>query len=108
MDSDSIPRGSETLLDVIHDAEESGFGAQQIARDEGMIECVACTRLSPASAFEVVAHRRLEGMSDAADMLLVVMSRCPACSQGGVLTLGYGPNATEVDVETLECLDLDG
>jgi hypothetical protein len=52
--------------------------------------------------------RRLEGSSDAADLLLVVMSRCPNCSRRGVLTLGYGPNATEDDVAALECLDLDG
>jgi hypothetical protein len=104
----STPQGSDTLLDVLNEAAEAGFGAQLIARADGLVECVACSASSPTSAFEVEGYRRLEGVSDPAEMLLVAWLRCPRCGVHGTLTLGYGPNASEADVSILHGFDLHG
>jgi hypothetical protein len=102
----STPRGSESLLDVLSDSADAGFDAQLIARQGGLVECVGCGVSSPASAFEIGGYRRLEGASDPADMLIVVLLGCPACGRRGTLVLGYGPNATEQDVSVTSGLDL--
>jgi hypothetical protein len=104
----STPQGSDTLLDVLNEAAEAGFGSQFIARSDSLVECVACGASSPTSAFEVDGYRRLEGVSDPAEMLLVAWLRCPRCGVHGTLTLGYGPNASEADVSILHGFDLHG
>lgn len=102
----STPQGPDTLLDVLNEASDAGFGAQFIARPDGLVECVECGASSPTSAFEVGGYRRLEGVSDPADMLLVAWARCLNCGAHGTLTLGYGPNASEADVSILHGFDL--
>jgi hypothetical protein len=104
----SAPQGSETLLDVLNEAAEAGFTAQFIARPDGLVECVECGAVSPTSEFVVDGYRRLEGVSDPADMLLVAWVRCPSCGAQGTLTLGYGPNASEADASILHGFDLHG
>ena len=104
----STPQGSDTLLDVLNEAAEAGFGAQFIARPDGLVECVECGAASATSELAVDGYRRLEGVSDPADMLLVAWVRCPSCGTHGTLTLGYGPNASEADVSILHGFDLHG
>jgi hypothetical protein len=96
----------DTLLDVLNDAADAGFGAQFIARPDGIVECVECGASGLASTIDVAGYRRLEGVSDPADMLLVAWFRCWSCGAQGTLTLGYGPNASEEDVSILRGLDL--
>jgi hypothetical protein len=104
----STPRGSDSLLEVLNEAADEGFAAQFVALPDGLVECVECGASSPSSAFELVGYRRLEGVSDPADMLLVAWVRCPRCGAHGTLTLGYGPNASESDASILHGLDLHG
>lgn len=105
---DRAAAGADTLLDVLDEAAAHGYDVQQIARDEGAIECTACDQRRPATEFEVTRERRLEGASDAADLMLVLWTVCPSCSRRGVVTLGYGPNANEIDTAVLEQVDLTG
>lgn len=106
-DSDlSAPAGADTLIGVLEEVAGLGYATQQIGRGDASIECTACDREFPGAAFCVEVVRRLEGASDAADMLLVACSKCPGCYQPGVLTLGYGPNTSEHDTEILKVLDL--
>jgi nucleotide-binding universal stress UspA family protein len=104
----STPPGADTLMGVLDEATEQGYGGQQIGQTDGRIQCLACGQHSPAAAYNIRHVRRLEGTSDAADLLLVVWSACPSCQQRGVLILGYGPNASEIDTTILRHLDLDG
>jgi nucleotide-binding universal stress UspA family protein len=104
----STPSGADTLMSILDEAAEQGYETQQIGRTGGRIECTACGQHSPPASFDVQHVRRLEGASDAADLLLVVWSPCPSCEQRGVLILGYGPNASEDDTAILRHLDLDG
>lgn len=101
-------RGADTLLGVLDEAAADGYDVQQIARADGEIECTACDQREPATRFEVTRERRLEGASDAADLMLVLWTVCPSCTRRGVVTLGYGPNANEIDTAVLEQIDLTG
>jgi nucleotide-binding universal stress UspA family protein len=106
--SQSTPAGADTLMSILDEATERGYATQQIGRTDGHIECTACDQRSPAASFDVQHMRRLEGSSDAADLLLVLWSPCPSCQQRGVLILGYGPNASENDTGILQHVNLDG
>lgn len=99
-------QGSDTLLHVLNEAADGGYGTQFIPRDDGLIECVGCASANGPAAFDIVHYRRLEGASDPADMLIVVWSACPTCEAHGTVTLGYGPNATGADASVLALLDL--
>ncbi len=101
------PAGNSTLLDVLAEAADAGFGAQFVVTEDGGIRCTDCDSTEPISDLDVAGFRRLEGASDPADMLLVVWGTCSGCGRGGVATIGYGPNATEADVIALEHLELD-
>ena len=98
--------GGETLLDVLAEAESHGYGTQHVARDDGGVECLGCGETSDAERFTVDDVSRLEGASDAADLMLVARTVCPACGCKGVLTLGYGPNASDEDTAVLDRLDI--
>jgi len=98
--------GSTSLVDVLAQLREAGWTDDLRTEAEGRVRCPSCEGSVPASELEVVAHRRLEGASDPADMLLVVAARCRGCESAGVLTLGFGPNADERDADVLADLDL--
>lgn len=97
-----------TLMDVLHEFEVSGFGAQFDERD-GCIRCLTCRRVTAPDQIAVHALRRLEGASDPADALAVAAVVCPHCATPGVLTLNYGPEATPGEAAVLLALpDIDG
>lgn len=104
--NDSTPSYGETLLDVLSDAAAQGYDVQQIARSNERIECTHCDAQTSPEDIDADRVNRLEGASDTADLLLVVWTTCPSCGRGGVLTLGYGPNASETDSNVLSRLDL--
>lgn len=105
---ESVAQGADTLVGVLRQASDNGFSTQLVAEPDGAVECESCGATSPASSIKPVRHHRLEGASDAADMMLVVEAFCPACGTGGVLTMGYGPNATADDEAVLVDLDFGG
>ena len=81
--------------------DEAQFGAAAGAR----VHCFTCGREFAASTVDASAARRLEGVSDPADMLLLVPVACPHCGASGSLTLGYGPEATLEDADVLRALE---
>lgn len=102
-----VPQGASTIMEALDAAHARGFTAQLIARTEGMVECGACSQRVSSADLDVAFTQRLEGASDAADMNIVAWATCPNCETGGVLILGYGPNATAADESVLETLDMD-
>lgn len=100
------PRDAETLVGVMKMAAAEGFATDLRAVPDGLVRCAHCDQESAASDFAPSQYRRLEGASDAADMMIVVLANCPHCDAGGTLILGYGPNAGEDDADVLASLDL--
>lgn len=100
------PSDNTDLSQVLDEFADTGFGGQLIGLEGGRIECVTCGGVSRAARFDVVEWRRLEGASDPDDMTNTVAAKCPACGAGGTLILGYGVNASDIDVDLSNELDL--
>ncbi len=110
MTDPSVPdeaSGASTLLDVLAEAADAGFAAQIMVTDDGDLRCTKCDTTVPAAEFDVQGFRRLEGASDPSDMLMVIWGTCSGCGEGGVATIGYGPNAGPADSKVLDAIDLD-
>lgn len=105
MDDEMLP-GNDTLIGAMREVEAEGYEAQQVAQESGDVRCGACDVATPAPDFEVDGYRRLEGTSDADDLMLLTWSACPSCGSRGTLVLGFGPNASEADVAVQRALDL--
>lgn len=101
-----VPSDNTTLLEVLDALRGQGFSGSLSAEPGGTIKCSTCGRSMPTETFEPMIERRLEGASDPADELLVLAGRCGSCRAGGVLLLGYGPEASAADAEVLEQLRL--
>ncbi|MCB0995904.1 MAG: hypothetical protein KDB21_12480 [Acidimicrobiales bacterium] len=110
----AVAVGAETLVDVLAELATHGFAGSFTAREPGdgaptgsaQVSCGSCATAFPAAEFQVEYERRLEGASDAADLMFVAAGRCPGCGEGGSLTLTYGPNASIADAAVLEALDV--
>ena len=90
-----------TLGEVVAAFELEGYRGQMAARPAGQVLCVSCHMESDAAEMEVDALRRIEGVSDPADMLAIAALVCPVCDTQGVLILGYGPEASLDDADVL-------
>jgi hypothetical protein len=99
-----VPSDNTSLLDVLDEFAKAGYAGSLTADDGSIVRCDTCGQESPAARFDVVASRRMEGASDPADMVHVVAAACPHCSAIGVIVLGYGPDASEVDVDVAAAL----
>ncbi|MDQ3978059.1 MAG: hypothetical protein M3314_00700 [Actinomycetota bacterium] len=93
-----------TLSDVLESLELEGYRGQMAARPAGQVLCVSCHMESDAAEMQVDDLRRLEGVSDPADMMAVAALVCPVCKTQGTLVLSYGPEASGDDAEVLALL----
>jgi hypothetical protein len=95
------PPDDSTLGEVMEAFELEGYRGQMAARPAGLVLCLSCHRESDASEMEVNRLRRVEGVSDPAEMLAIAALVCPVCGTPGTLVLGYGPEATRDDSDVL-------
>jgi hypothetical protein len=94
------------LIRVLADVENEGYEAQFVPRPDGMVLCRSGGH--EFAALDVLAdqERRLEGVSDPADMLIVYALRCPICGAAGTLVLHYGPEASADEADVLVAIDV--
>lgn len=104
MEIPGAPSDNTTVSAVIASFEQDGYTAELWAKPGGQVLCGACRVTSPAGRFTIGRERRLEGASDPDDMQLVVGATCPSCGAKGVLSLQYGPSASEDDADVLVAL----
>ncbi|MEZ5244903.1 MAG: hypothetical protein R2707_07395 [Acidimicrobiales bacterium] len=102
----TFARGSDTLVTVLASAAAAGYATAMTVSPGAVMVCGNCAEHAAARAVSVDRYRRLEGASDAADLMLVALVRCPHCEIGGTLTFGYGPNSGVDDDDFLSELDL--
>jgi hypothetical protein len=93
------------LIQVLDRLEADGYHAQFVPREGGLVRCTFGGHVFSASSGEPVSSRRLEGVSDPADMVLVVALRCPVCGVPGTLVLHYGPEASPEEADVLLALE---
>jgi hypothetical protein len=94
--------GESTITEVLEGYARGGFDSSFVVTDDCALECVECGNVSPPDGFSMSSLRRLEGMSDPADMVAVVAITCPVCGTKGTSILGFGPTATEQDSTVLK------
>jgi hypothetical protein len=94
-----------TLVEVVKAYEDDGYTGQFGAREEAMVICFACRRMTPAREVQLDKLRRTEGASDPDDMAAVGAVVCPHCGQKGTLVLHYGATATPEEDEVLRDLE---
>lgn len=105
MDSRGGITGGLTIADALHDYEGRGYEGQFIVREGGKLQCCACNRANPADRVQLDSLRRIEGVSDPADMNAIAALRCPSCGTRGTATLTYGPNAPRADGDALRLME---
>ena len=93
-----------TLSEILESFELEGYRGQMAARAAGQVLCVSCHMESDAAEMQVDDLRRIEGVSDPADMMAVAALVCPLCNSQGTLVLSYGPEASPDDAEVLALL----
>lgn len=96
-----------TIMEALESAADAGYTTQFRSVEGGEVRCEAGGhRVNPA-AISAESIWRIEGASDAADMMIVAAVTCPRCEARGTLSLGYGPNTSAADEAVLRHLDLD-
>ncbi len=90
-----------TLGEVVASFELEGYRGQMASRAAGQVLCVSCHMESDAAEMQVDDLRRVEGVSDPADMVAIAALVCPVCDTQGTLVLSYGPEGSPDDAEVL-------
>lgn len=93
--------GGLTLRDAIQYYESQGYKGQFGAREGGAIMCFSCQTRNDPAGVRLDSLRRIEGVSDPADMALVAALRCPACGSWGTGTFMFGPMAAPEDNDAI-------
>jgi hypothetical protein len=105
--TDSVPEPTNPTDTPLIDVAEtrglgSGHGDGQFRTMPGaVITCLTCHHQASAADYSADEEIRLEGVSDPADMMMVVPVSCPNCGATGQLILGYGPNASAEDADAM-------
>jgi hypothetical protein len=92
------------LLAVLAGFEANGYDDQFIPLENGFIRCRRGGHQFAAASATVDQQRRLEGVSDPADMVIVLAITCPVCHAEGTLVLHYGPEASPEEADALMAL----
>ena len=90
-----------TLYEVVSRYEADGWTGQFQACDVGMIRCLTCREVFPASHEHADEVARVEGVSDPDDMAAVVPVTCPCCGARGTFVAHYGPLASAEEADAL-------
>ena len=93
------------VVEVLREFAADGWTTNFVAAAGAAFRCTSCTSISPVVDSDIGAMHRVEGASDPSDMQLVVGMTCPVCLTSGVVVLGYGPAASELDQQFLAALD---
>ena len=104
MESSAESPDNTTLGEVVTAFELEGYRGQMASRPGSRVLCVTCHTVSDASEMQVDDLRRVEGVSDPADMIAIAAIVCPVCHTHGTLVLSYGPEASPDDAEVLSRL----
>lgn len=93
--------GGLTIADALREFETRGYKGQFSIREGGVIECMRCETRHAPKEVGLDSMRRIEGVSDPADMTFVGALECPRCGNHGTAVIGYGPNADPAHGEVL-------
>ncbi len=104
-----VPSDNTTLVTELEQFRADGYDGDFLIESGPALRCRACDhRIDPAQT-DLDALRRLEGASDAADMVAILALECPHCGAKGTAVAAYGPMASADEDDLLRVLpdDLD-
>jgi hypothetical protein len=93
-----------SLTSVLAELDGAGFAGQFMPLEGGSVRCLTCRDEFAADRIEADQVRRLEGVSDPADMVIVVPLTCPHCATKGVLVAHYGAEASAEEGDVVVAL----
>lgn len=105
MESRGGVTGGLTILEVLHEYEDRGYTGQFAAREGGAVKCFSCQARNEPDEVRLDSLRRVEGVSDPADMCLIGALRCPSCGAKGTATFKYGPGAPPGDADAVRLIE---
>lgn len=105
MDSRGGITGGATIQDFIAEFERRGYDGQFVVRPGGFLECAKCHERTRADSIHISSIRRVEGVSDPADMSAIGAMSCPHCGARGTATFCFGTRCPPEDGEVLRLLD---
>ena len=97
--------GGATLSDFLSGYAQEGYVASFRVRPNAALHCSACQQVVPADRVRLMSLRRVEGVSDPADMGAVAALACPQCGARGTATFCFGTNCPPEDGQVLRALD---
>lgn len=97
--------GGATLNDFISGYAREGYAGSFMVRRAGGLLCCACEQVLAPEGVTLRSLRRVEGVSDPADMGAVAALECPNCGSRGTATFSFGPNSPPEDGLVLRTLD---
>lgn len=97
--------GGLTLTDAIREYEARGYTGHFTPAAGGVVECQACGHKLRPDDVTMRSMRRIEGVSDPADMALVGALECPNCHERGTVTLAFGPHTPPEEAAILRGLE---
>lgn len=93
-----------SLVKVLGELEAEGYGGQFMTLEGGSVRCLTCRTETPAADLDADRVRRLEGVSDPADMVMIVPVTCPSCGTKGALVAQFGPESSAADADVVAAL----
>jgi hypothetical protein len=101
-----VPSDNTTLLEVLAEYGDAGYGADVFCLPEAVLRCGRCGMAQRARRWHLDAMRKLEGASDPADTQAVLALHCPNCHRGGTAVIHLGADADTTTVELI--IELSG
>lgn len=105
MESRGGVTGGATINDFLTSFEEKGYTGSFLIHGGGNVECTSCGAEHPANSFPIHRLRRVEGVSDPADMCIVAALECGDCHARGTFTACVGAACPPEEAEVLRLLD---
>lgn len=105
MESRGGVTGGATLEDFLSGYAREGYGSSFVKRPEGHLLCSSCQQSVLAHRIGLHSLRRVEGVSDPADMGIVAALQCPECGARGTATFCFGPQCPPEDGLILRAFD---
>lgn len=94
-----------TLTQVLSGLKDEGYDGDVIIDEDGGLRCTSCGQTTPAAEAQLDGLRRVEGVSDPADMAAVLATTCPGCGAHGTAVVRYGPEAGPGDSAVLLAIE---
>lgn len=99
-----VPTGSSTLVEALEELRDLGFDSDMYLTADGLVHCGSCGHGMAPADMDLMAIRRLEGVSDPGEMAAVLGLVCRACGTRGSLLVRFGPEASAAEDAVLRAV----